>query len=107
MQSTGSRACKLQHLQHMGSAVAAPRLQCTGSIVAAHRLSGPAACGIVPDQGSNLCPLLWQVDSLPLNHQGSPPKAFLYASIPIKFYKSFNILFIHYKCYTYIFNTLS
>ena len=33
------------------------------------------ACGIFPDQGSNLCSLHWQgtlVDSLSLNHQGSP-----------------------------------
>ena len=38
----------------------------------AHRLSCSAACGIFPDQGSNLCPLHWQADSLPLHHQGSP-----------------------------------
>ena len=29
-------------------------------------------CGISPDQGSNPCPLHWQSDSQPLNHQGSP-----------------------------------
>ena len=28
--------------------------------------------GIFPTQGSNLPLLRWQVDSLPLNHQGSP-----------------------------------
>ena len=27
--------------------------------------------GIVPTQGSNLCLLYWQADSLPLSHQGS------------------------------------
>ena len=27
-------------------------------------------CGIFPDRGSNLCLLHWQVDSLPLSHQG-------------------------------------
>jgi len=27
---------------------------------------------ILPDQGSNPCPLNWQTDSLPLSHQGSP-----------------------------------
>ena len=32
----------------------------------------PVGCEIFPDQGSNPCPLLWQVDSLPLDHQGSP-----------------------------------
>ena len=30
------------------------------------------ACGFFPDQGLNWCPLLWQEDSLPLSHQGSP-----------------------------------
>ena len=45
----------------------------SGSIVVVLRLSCPTACGIVPfpDQGLNLCPLYWQVDSLPLDHQGS------------------------------------
>ena len=37
-----------------------------------HRLSYSVACGIFPDQGSNPCPLHWQVDSQPLCHQGSP-----------------------------------
>ena len=31
----------------------------------------PAACGIFPDQGLNLCSLHWQADSYPLDHQGS------------------------------------
>ena len=44
----------------------------TGSIVVAHGLSHFTACGIFPNQGSNLCLLHWQVDSLPLSHQGSP-----------------------------------
>ena len=34
-----------------------------GSVVVAHRPSCSAACGIFPDQGSNLCPLHWQADS--------------------------------------------
>ena len=42
------------------------------SVIVAHGLSCSAACGIFPDQGSNLCPLHWQVDSQPLRHQGSP-----------------------------------
>ena len=46
-----------------------------------HRLRCPAACGIFLDQGSNLCPLPWQVDSKPLDHQGSPkPLVFKRAS---------------------------
>ena len=38
----------------------------------AQGLSCTAACGVFLDQGSNLCPLQWQADSLPLDHQGSP-----------------------------------
>ena len=37
-------------------------LECS-SVVVAHGLSCSMACGIFPDQGSNLCPLHWQVDS--------------------------------------------
>ena len=43
-----------------------------GSVVAAHGPSCSAACGILPDQGLNPCPLHWQADSQPLRHQGSP-----------------------------------
>ena len=53
--STGSR--------HVGSVVVACGLQSAGSVFVAHGLSCSAACGIFPDQGSNLCPLHWQADS--------------------------------------------
>ena len=46
--------------------------RCAGSVVVAHGPSCSAACGILPDQGSNPCPLHWQADSPPLRHQGSP-----------------------------------
>ena len=36
-------------------------------------LSYSLACEIFLTQGSTLCVLHWQVDSLPLNHQGRPP----------------------------------
>ena len=45
-----------------------------GSVVVAHGPSCSAACGILPDQGSNPCPPHWQADSQPLHHQGSPKK---------------------------------
>ena len=45
--------------------------QSTGSIVGAQELCSQA-CGIFLDQGSNPSPLHWQVDSQPLDHQGSP-----------------------------------
>ena len=38
-------------------------LERAGSVVLAHGLIYSAACGIFPDQGSNPCPLHWQVDS--------------------------------------------
>ena len=49
-----------------------------GSVVVAHGLSCSAACGILPDQGSNPCPLHWQADSQPLRHQGSPDPLLLH-----------------------------
>ena len=54
-----------------------------GSAVVAHGPSRSAACGILPDQGSNPCPLHWQADSQPLRHQGSPPGAFYVISIKL------------------------
>ena len=48
-----------------------------GSVIVAHGPICSAACGIFPDQGSNPCPLLWQADSQPLRHQGSPSFVFL------------------------------
>ena len=43
-----------------------------GSVVVAHGPNCSAACGLLPDQGSNPCPLHWQADSQSLRHQGSP-----------------------------------
>ena len=43
-----------------------------GSVTVAHGPSCSTARGILPDQGSNPCPLHWQADSQPLRHQGSP-----------------------------------
>ena len=48
-----------------------------GSAIVAHGPSCSAACGILPDQGSNPCPLHRQADSQPLRHQGSPVLYFL------------------------------
>ena len=47
-------------------------LQSTGSVVVTCRLSCSMACGIFLDQGSNPCPLHWQVDSSPLRHREAP-----------------------------------
>ena len=65
-------------LQHAGLSPSRPLpLRSTGSrragsAIVAHGPSRSAACGILPDQGSNACPLHWQADSQPLRHPGSP-----------------------------------
>ena len=65
-----SLCCGAQAVGTRASVVAARELSSCGlralerrlsSVV--HRLSCSAACGIFLDQGSNLCPLHWQVDS--------------------------------------------
>ena len=53
-----------------GTWASAHGLWSVGSAVAAHRLSCPAPHRIFLDQELNPCPLHWQVDSLPLDHQG-------------------------------------
>ena len=75
----GFSCCRVQALGTWASVVAALRLQSTGSAVVVHRLSWPhsLACRIFPDQELNQCPLHWQVDSQPLNHQGSPNNSIL------------------------------
>ena len=66
-------------LQSAGSVAVAYGLNSCGSQAPERRLSSCSAqaqlllaCGILPDQGSNPCPLHWQVDSQPLRHKGSP-----------------------------------
>ena len=68
--------CGVRALGAWDSGAAAPSFSGLGSIVVTLRLSCSAACGIFPDQGSNLCLLYWQMDSLSLSHQGSPPALF-------------------------------
>ena len=76
LQSMGSRVRRLHQLYHMGSVVATPGLQSTGSVVVAHRLSCSVTCGIFLDQGQNPCLSHWQADYLPLSHQESPKNVF-------------------------------
>ena len=52
-------------------------LQDAGSVIVVCGLSYPEECGIFPDQESNRCTLHWQVDSSPVDHQGSPVKRLL------------------------------
>ena len=69
LQSIGSRctgfsSCSLQAL--------GDRLSSNGT-----QAEYSATCVIFPDQGLNPCPLPWQVDSYPLDHQGHPSIVFL------------------------------
>ena len=54
------------------ASLVAPGLQSTGSVLVSRRLGYSTACDIFLDQGLSPCLLHWQVDSLPLSHQGSP-----------------------------------
>ena len=58
------------------SVVVVPRFRSTGQVVVVHGLSCPTVCGVFPDLGSNPCILYYQVDSLPLDHEGSPRSCF-------------------------------
>ena len=76
--------CRAQALRCRGFSSWSRGLSSCSSQALEHRLTscGPRhffseACGIFQDQGSNPCLLQWQVDSLPLSHQGSPTTVFL------------------------------
>ena len=61
--SSRSRVCGLGR----GSQALEPRLNSCGAPSSCF-----LTCGILPDQGLNLCLLHWQGDYLPLSQQGSP-----------------------------------
>ena len=68
----------------------------------ARGLSCSAVGGVLPDQGSNLCILHWQADSLPPSHWGSPKTGFLnWAKFPwdpksrVSQFLSFHYLTVH------------
>ena len=68
----GGLSCGAQTLGSGASLAVAARPQNTGSVVATQGLSCSAACGIFPDQRSNLCPLHYQTSSYHLHHLGTP-----------------------------------
>ena len=55
----GFSCCRAWSLKHMAL------------VAVIHGLSYPLACGIFLDQRWNPCPLHWQADSQPVDHQGS------------------------------------
>ena len=73
LSSCGVWASRCGLLVVVASPVAEQGLQgVRASVVVVHWLSCSAACGIFLDQGLNTHLLHWQVDSLPLSHQGNP-----------------------------------
>ena len=64
------------------------------SAVVACMLGCPMACEIFLDQGSNLCPLHWQADALPLDHLETP-KGRNYGFYFMLFFKLFFIAMLH------------
>ena len=66
------------------------------TVVGAHGLSCSTACGSFLDQGSNPCLLHWQVDSLPLSHQGSPI-CYIYFKCLFLWFISFFFFFLWYR----------
>ena len=69
--ATPHRGARASHRRGLSRCRAqAPRR--AGSVGVAHGPSRSAACGILPDRGTNPCPPHWQADSPPLRHQGSP-----------------------------------
>ena len=67
-----SLVAMLRLLTAVASLVVEHGLQSTGSGVVTQGLSCLSPCGVFPDQGLNSCPLHWQGDSQPLDHQGLP-----------------------------------
>ena len=59
----GFSCCRAQSLGFVGFSSCGSWALEYWLVVVVHGLSCSAACGIVLDQGSNLCPLHWQVGS--------------------------------------------
>ena len=86
LQNAGSKALGRQELGLAGSAVAAPGLWSTGSVVVVYQLSCFVPFLILLDQESNPCLLLWQANSLPL----SPKEALGF----VLFFKRMTYIFV-------------
>ena len=73
----GFSCCGAQTLGHVGFSSCKTRALRLGSVIVMHGLCCSKAYRISLDQGSNLCLLYWQADSLPLDDQESPDLNFL------------------------------
>ena len=72
LRSMDSKAHGLKQLQHMGLVVVAPEFESTGSVVVVMGLVALRHVQCSQTRDWTQCPLHWQVDFLPLDHQGSP-----------------------------------
>ena len=85
----GCPCCRAWPLGLWASVVAAPQALVRRLNSVVRGLSCFAAGGIFLDRGLNPCFLNWQVDSIPLNHQGSP------SSIPFSGLITFTVWMDH------------
>ena len=73
LQWAGATFCLRAQASHgSGFSCRGPRALSVGLQLLWPRLSCSKACAIFPNQGSNLCPPHWLVDSQPLDHQEVP-----------------------------------
>ena len=73
----GSFCCKAQTLGHAGFSDYGPRALQDRLNSCGTQTECSGASGILPDQGSSLCLLHWQMDSLTLSYQGNPESTIL------------------------------
>ena len=79
IESRGYSSCSARASHCSGfSCWGAWALGAQASVAAACGLSCYLACGIFPNQGSNMCPLHWQADSQSLECQGNPHTCFFF-----------------------------
>ena len=69
--------------QALGAPARWSQLAGLSSLVSARWLSCRVAWGIFLEQGSDSCPLQWQADSSPLDHQGSPCGGRIYQKLKL------------------------
>ena len=69
---SGFSRCGAQARGAQASVLVSHGLEGLCLVVVVHGPSCSVACGIFLDKGSDPCLLHWQVDSLPLSHQGGP-----------------------------------
>ena len=76
-------------------------LTAVDSLIVEQGLSNSAAWGIFLDQGLNPCPVHWQADSWPLDHQGNPSISNSYGrtmnSIPATLHHSLSMFVMTWK----------